>query len=168
MWTRTDSWQQNQLKRLTLGLASTKQCNQEIRELMGAHYHSPSPTRHQLPKASYGPEPRVAFLSSKSHWAQDIWSSRNLFPYWFNLVTWNTWGRANSPHSVGQGQPGQLENYLKNDLIFSCFTECFELPAWCIWWLTTLHVPYGFLKWTVCLNSRGFQKFDILILRMFH
>lgn len=78
MWTRTDSWQQNQSKRFTLGIASKKQCNQEMRELMGSVLSHPSTNMPPAAKGSPSPEPGAAVHSCRFYWAQGTWRSRNM------------------------------------------------------------------------------------------
>ena len=55
MWTQTDSWQQNQLKRFTLGIASKEQCNQEIRKLMDSVLSQPPANRPPATKGFLQP-----------------------------------------------------------------------------------------------------------------
>lgn len=145
MWTGTYSWQQNQLKRFTLGISSKKQCNQEIRELDGyciiTDLHQPC---HQMPKASHSLEPGAALLSSKSHWTHSTWRSRNLFPYWFNLVTWNTWGQANSPHWF----PGAVMGSQKNNL---CFFVCYRMP-WATCSMYLMAEKFACVIWLLKVN----------------
>ena len=131
-------------------------------------YHSPPPTGHQLPKASYSPEPTIVseILSSRSHWTQGILGSRNLFSYWFHLLTWNTWDQKNLSHWFW----GQQQNYFKEKkkqlLLFHILQNALSYRSTCLTadkfaralWLLKLS----------SLKSTGFHKSSILILWVFH
>ena len=132
MWTQTDSWQQNQLKRFTLGIASKEQCNQEIRKLMDSVLSQPSANR---PPATKGFLQPWAYNCVRDPLKQISLNSRYLGVNKPFLIL------ISSPHLkhlrsnkfvtlvLGDSNRIILKKKKKKTSALSYFTECFELQV---------------------------------------
>ena len=131
MWTQTDSWQQNQLKRFTLGIASKEQCNQEIRKLMESVLSQPSANIQPATKGFLQPwayncvrDPlKQISLNSRYLGVKKPFSILISSPHLEQL-------RSNKFVILVFGDSNRIiVKKKKNPSAFSYFTECFELQV---------------------------------------
>ena len=148
MWTQTDSWQQNQLKRFTLGIASKEQCNQEIRKLMDSVLSQPPANR---PPATKGFLQPWAYNCVRDLLKQISLNSRYLGVKKPFLIL------ISSPHlkhlrskkfvTLVLGDSNRIIlKKKKNNFCFFIFYRMLWATGQHVWQLTNLHVPYGFLN----------------------
>lgn len=166
MWTQTDSWQQNQLKRFTLGIASKEQCNQEIRKLMESVLSQPSTDMPPATKGFLQPWAYNCVRDPLKQISKVSWGQETFFH--IDFISSPETLEVEQIHHIGFW--GQEHNYFKeekkNPLLFHILQNALSYRSMyltadkfaCALWLVKLSA----------LKSTGFHKSSILILWVFH